>query len=143
MPHIQAELKACGINPRKLEKNSSKELKELLMLKVKEDELKHVIVETKQEGLKVSSIKYIKPTSEEMNMLFSLANQVEQRWLGILDIDYNVDDQEVACGLFIMKDGAFYVTAIINETKNCPMVSLAFLESVFDVDSDAFFVSII
>jgi hypothetical protein len=32
----------------------------------------------------VSSIKHIKPISDEMKMLFSLANQVEQRWLGIL-----------------------------------------------------------
>jgi hypothetical protein len=53
---------------------------------MKEDELKLKlrIVETQPEGLKVSSIKHIKPISDEMKMLFSLANQVEQRWLGIL-----------------------------------------------------------
>ena len=45
-----------------------------------------------QEGLKASSIKYIKPISDEMKMLFSLADQVERRWLGILDDHYNVDE---------------------------------------------------
>ena len=88
MPHIQAELKARGVKPGKLEKKSIKELKEML----REDELKRRVVETQQEGLKVGSIKYIKPVSDEMKTLFSLADQVERRWLGILDDDDNVDE---------------------------------------------------
>jgi hypothetical protein len=71
MPHIQAKLKAHGSKPRKLEKKSIKELKELL----KEDELKRWVIKTQQEGLKVISIKYIKPISNEMKKLFSLADQ--------------------------------------------------------------------
>ncbi len=51
-PHIQAELEAHDLKPRKLGKKSIKELKELL----KEDELKCRVVEMQHEGLKVSSI---------------------------------------------------------------------------------------
>jgi hypothetical protein len=87
-PHILAELEAHGLNPRNLEKKSSKELKELL----KEDELKRRVIEMQQEGLKVSSIKYFKTISNEMKMLFYLMGQVEQKWLGILDDNNNVDE---------------------------------------------------
>jgi hypothetical protein len=87
LPHIHAELKARGLKPKELEKKSVKELKELL----KEDELKHRVVEMQQEGLKMSTIKHIKPISEEMKMLYSLADQVEQRRLGILECDETVD----------------------------------------------------
>ena len=73
LPHIHAELKARGLKPKELEKKSVKELKELL----KEDELKRRVVETQQEGLKMSTIKYIKPISKEMKTLYSLADQVE------------------------------------------------------------------
>jgi transposase len=88
MPHIQAKLKTHGSKPGKLEKKSIKELKELL----KEDELKRWVIETQQEGLKVSSIKYVKPISNEMKTLFSLADQVERRRLGILNDHHNVDE---------------------------------------------------
>jgi len=37
--------------------------------------------------LKVSSIKYIKPISDEMRGLYSLADKVERRRLGILGDD--------------------------------------------------------
>jgi hypothetical protein len=59
-PHMLAELRACGVMPRTLEKKSIKELRELL----KEDKLKRRVIETQQEGLKVSSINYIKPISD-------------------------------------------------------------------------------
>ena len=87
MPHIQAELKARGMKPGQLEKKSIRELKEML----RKDDLKRQVVETQQEGLKMSSIKYIKPVSDEMKMLFSLVDQVKQKRLGILDDDNNVD----------------------------------------------------
>ena len=80
LPHIHAELKARGLKPKELEKKSIKELKELLE---EEDELKRRVVETQQEGLKMSTIKYIKPISEEMKTLYSLADQVDRRWLGM------------------------------------------------------------
>jgi hypothetical protein len=51
-PHIQAELEAHDWKPRKLGEKSIKELRELL----KEDELKHRVIEMQQVGLKVSSI---------------------------------------------------------------------------------------
>jgi hypothetical protein len=41
---------------------------------LKEDELKRRVIEMQQEGLKVSSIKYIKPISNEMKMHFYLAD---------------------------------------------------------------------
>ena len=63
------------MKPGKLEKKSIKELKEMLF----EDELKCRVVETQQESLKMSSIKYIKPVSDEIKRLFSLADQVEHR----------------------------------------------------------------
>ena len=81
--HVQAELEARGLKTEELENQSLKEMKELL----KEDELKRRVIETQQEGLKVSSIKYIKPISDEMRGLFSLADKVERRWLGILGED--------------------------------------------------------
>jgi hypothetical protein len=56
-----------------VEKKSIKELKELL----KEVELKHRVIEMQQEGLKVSSINYIKPISNKMKTFSSPANQVE------------------------------------------------------------------
>ncbi len=51
--HIQAELEVHDLKPKKLGEKSIKELKELLL---KEDELKHSVIEMQQEGLKVSSI---------------------------------------------------------------------------------------
>ncbi len=66
-----------------LENESLKEMKELL----KEDELKRRVIETQQVGLKLSSIKYIKPISDKMRGLFSLADKVERRRLGILGDD--------------------------------------------------------
>ena len=73
LPHIHAELKASGLKPKELGKKSVEELKELL----KEDELKRRVVEMQQEGLKMSTIKYIKPISKEIKTLYSLADQVE------------------------------------------------------------------
>jgi hypothetical protein len=81
--HVRAELEARGLKTEELENKSLKEMKELL----KEDELKRRVIETQQEGLKVSSIKYIKPISDEMRGLFSLADKVERRRLGILGDD--------------------------------------------------------
>ena len=81
--HVRAELEARGLKTKELENQSLKEMKELL----KEDELKRRVIETQQEGLKVSSIKYIKPISDEMRGLFSLADKVERRRLGILGDD--------------------------------------------------------
>jgi hypothetical protein len=72
----------------RIEKKSIKALKELL----KEDELKRRVVETQQEGLKMSTIKYIKSISEEMKTLYSLADQVEWKRLGILECNVTVDD---------------------------------------------------
>ena len=59
---------------------------------LKEDELKRRVVEMQQEGLKMSTIKYIKPISEEMKTLYSLADQVERRRLGISECDETVDE---------------------------------------------------
>jgi hypothetical protein len=44
-----------------------------------------------QEGLKVSSIKYIKQISNKIKTLFSVANQIERTRLGILDDDDSID----------------------------------------------------
>ncbi len=55
LPHIHAELEAHRLNPKELEKKSIKELKRV----VEGDELKRRVNETQQEGLKVSTIKYI------------------------------------------------------------------------------------
>ena len=91
--HVRAELEACGLKTEELENKSLKEMKELL----KEDELKRRVIETQQEGLKVSSIKYIKPISDEMRGLFSLADKVERRRLGILGDDETDSKMQGTC----------------------------------------------
>ena len=99
MLHIQTELRARGVKPRKLEKKSIKELKELL----KEDKLKRKVVEMQQEGLEARSIKYIKPLSNEMKRIFSLEDQVEQKRLSILDNNDNIDKLWAVCDPFIVQ----------------------------------------
>jgi hypothetical protein len=48
-----------------------------------------------------------------------------------------------ACNPFFVKHGTVNITVIIKETKTHLMVSLVFLESTCDVDSNALLVSII